>query len=61
MYGDLGRRLVCSGKLFWVWGLYAVFMLGVFDYMTRHGIDVGASWVVGLAVGALVAVKTGMV
>jgi hypothetical protein len=44
----------CSGKLFWIWGLYAGGMLVLSELADAAGLPASLSWVMALALGAAV-------
>ncbi|HEY1976506.1 MAG TPA: hypothetical protein VGG89_08180 [Candidatus Baltobacteraceae bacterium] len=53
-----GPGNVCTGKLFWIWGIYAVVMLWLWNGLTAAGLPAFAIWALAGVAGTLVLLAT---
>ncbi len=48
----------CAGKLLWIWGIYALLMVVLFNVMSGAGFSRGVTWAVAAVIGVAVLLRT---
>jgi hypothetical protein len=49
---------ICAGKLLWIWGVYALLMVALFNVMSGAGFSRGVIWAVAGVIGIAVLLRT---